>query len=129
MSIIRLHNESKFYNDSPVRREVFFRLNPGDRVGLIGKNGTGKTTLLKLILAQALLSGAYLIILDEPTNHLDVTSMQVMERALRHFPGAVLVVSHDRFFIDKIATRLRLFESNGKVREVSGNWSIFQASQ
>jgi ATP-binding cassette subfamily F protein 3 len=51
--------------------------------------------------------------LDEPTNHLDLLSTQVMERALGHFPGAVVVVSHDRFFIDKVATRLLVFTEDG----------------
>jgi ATPase subunit of ABC transporter with duplicated ATPase domains len=59
----------------------------------------------RVALAKSLLSGASVILLDEPTNHLDLTSTQVMERALAHFPGAVMVVSHDRFFIDKIANR------------------------
>jgi ATP-binding cassette subfamily F protein 3 len=79
-------------------------------------------------LAQCLLSGASVILLDEPTNHLDMTSTQVMERALAHFPGAVVVVSHDRFFIDKVATRLLVFEGKGRVRDVAGNWTIWQAS-
>jgi len=83
----------------------------------------------RVALAQCLLSGAGLILLDEPTNHLDLTSTQVMERALVHFPGAVVVVSHDRFFIDKVATRLLVFESEGEVREIAGNWTIWQASQ
>ena len=83
----------------------------------------------RVALAQCLLSGAGLILLDEPTNHLDLTSTQVMERALIHFPGAVVVVSHDRFFIDKVATRLLVFEDEGVVREVAGNWTIWQASQ
>jgi ATP-binding cassette subfamily F protein 3 len=78
-------------------------------------------------LAQCLLSGSSVIILDEPTNHLDMTSTQVMERALLHFPGAVVVVSHDRFFIDKIATRLLVFEGGGRVQEVAGNWTMWQA--
>ena len=52
MSVIRLHNISKRYDDKLVLRDVFFRLSRGDRVGLIGKNGTGKTTVLKLILGQ-----------------------------------------------------------------------------
>jgi ATPase subunit of ABC transporter with duplicated ATPase domains len=82
----------------------------------------------RVALAKSLLSGASVIILDEPTNHLDITSAQVMERALLHFPGAVVVVSHDRFFIDKVATRLLVFEGNGIVREVNGNWTIWQAS-
>jgi ATP-binding cassette subfamily F protein 3 len=78
----------------------------------------------RVALAQCLLSGASLIVLDEPTNHLDMTSAQVMERALVHFPGAVVVVSHDRFFIDKIATKLLVFEGEGRVREVVGNWTM-----
>ena len=83
----------------------------------------------RVALAQCLLSGAGAILLDEPTNHLDLTSTQVMERALIHFPGAVVVVSHDRFFIDKIATRLLVFEGAGRVGEIAGNWTIWQASQ
>ena len=82
----------------------------------------------RVALAKALLSGAALIILDEPTNHLDMTTTQVMERALRYFPGAVLVVSHDRFFIDKVATRLLVFEGQCAVSEVNGNWTIWRSS-
>ena len=82
----------------------------------------------RVALARSLLSGATVIVLDEPTNHLDVTSTQVMERALVCFPGAVVVVSHDRFFIDKVATRLLIFEGNGGIREFAGNWTIWQAS-
>jgi ATP-binding cassette subfamily F protein 3 len=59
----------------------------------------------RVAMAQCLLSGASVLVLDEPTNHLDLSSTQVMERALVHFPGAVIVVSHDRFFTDKIANR------------------------
>jgi len=63
----------------------------------------------RVAMAQCLLSGASVLVLDEPTNHLDVSSTQVMERALVHFPGAVIVVSHDRFFTDKIANRYLVF--------------------
>jgi ATP-binding cassette subfamily F protein 3 len=83
----------------------------------------------RVALAKCLLSGAALLVLDEPTNHLDMTSTQVMERALLHFPGAVVVASHDRFFIDKIATQLLIFEGQGHVRQVNGNWTIWQVSQ
>ena len=83
----------------------------------------------RVALAQCLLSGASAVLLDEPTNHLDLTSTQVMERALVHVPGAVVVVSHDRFFIDKIATRLLVFETGGVVREIAGNWTMWQASE
>ncbi len=82
----------------------------------------------RVALALCLLSGAGLLILDEPTNHLDLTSTQVMERALSHFPGAVIVVSHDRFFIDKVATRLLIFNNTPTPRMIEGNWTTMQAS-
>ncbi len=83
----------------------------------------------RVALAMCLLSGAPLIILDEPTNHLDLTSSQVMERALAHYPGGAIVVSHDRFFVDKVATRLLVFEEEStRLRLVTGNWSTWQAS-
>ncbi len=83
----------------------------------------------RVALAKCLLSGAPLLILDEPTNHLDMTSTQVMERALYNFPGAVIVASHDRFFIDKIATQLLVFEGQGRVRQLNANWTIWQAME
>ena len=69
----------------------------------------------RVAIAQCLLSGATTLLLDEPTNHLDVGSAQVMERALVKFPGAVLVVSHDRYFIDAVATRT-LVLADGEAR-------------
>ena len=67
--------------------------------------------------------------MDEPTNHLDMKSTQVMERALAHFPGAIVVVSHDRFFIDKVANRLIVFEGNGRVELANANWTMWAAAQ
>lgn len=67
----------------------------------------------RVAMAQCLLSGASVLILDEPTNHLDLASTQVMERALAHFPGAVIVVSHDRFFTEKVANRALVFGTEG----------------
>ncbi|NKB65969.1 MAG: ATP-binding cassette domain-containing protein [Candidatus Latescibacteria bacterium] len=84
----------------------------------------------RVALAVCLFSGASVIVLDEPTNHLDMTSTQVMERALLHFPGAVVVVSHDRFFIDKVATRLLVFaDEEGETQLYEGNWTMWQAAQ
>jgi ATP-binding cassette subfamily F protein 3 len=80
-------------------------------------------------LAVCLLSGAGVLLADEPTNHLDLTSTQVMERALLHFPGAVIVVSHDRFFLDKVANRLLVFEGDGRVRHIEGNWTTWNAQR
>ncbi|TYP76563.1 ABC-F family ATP-binding cassette domain-containing protein [Paenibacillus methanolicus] len=73
----------------------------------------------RVALAKCLLSGAAVIILDEPTNHLDLASIQVMEQALIHFPGAVVTVSHDRFFIDKIGTKMLQFDPGQGVSEQS----------
>lgn len=73
--------------------------------------------MARVALAKCLLSGAAVIILDEPTNHLDLMSIQVMEQALIHFPGAVVTVSHDRFFIDKIATKMLTFDHNLGISE------------
>ncbi len=83
----------------------------------------------RVALAKCLLSGAQTLILDEPTNHLDLTSTQVMERALVNFPGAVVVVSHDRFFLDKVATRLLVFEPGGRTEEFNGNWTMWQTAR
>ena len=82
----------------------------------------------RVALARCLLSGAAVLILDEPTNHLDLASTQVMEQALVHFPGSVIVVSHDRFFLDKVATRLVVFDGDKPLREITGNWSTLQAT-
>jgi energy-dependent translational throttle protein EttA len=78
----------------------------------------------RVAIASCLLSGASVIVLDEPTNHLDLASAQVMERALIHFPGAVVVVSHDRFFIDKVADRLLTFDGAGGVLESAATGAL-----
>jgi ATP-binding cassette subfamily F protein 3 len=104
---------------------ALLRFAEGDLTRRIGELSGGQRA--RVALAGALLSGAAVLVLDEPTNHLDVASIQVMERALVHFPGAVVVVSHDRFFIDKVATRLLVFDGDGRTREISGNWTTWQA--
>ena len=83
----------------------------------------------RVALAQCLRSGASVIALDEPTNHLNLTSIHVKERDLLYFPGGVVGVCHDCFFVDKVATRLLVFEGKGQVLDVQGNWTIWQHSQ
>ena len=210
--VCSVRNVGKAYGDEQVLRDVSFELHKRERLAVLGPNGCGKTTLLRVLtggappdsgsvtwgvrnqvefayynqileeldpsdtvthavnvtgmalraprkavnrfltlmqfsemdlrqrlgtlsggqkarvaLAKCLLSGAPVIVLDEPTNHLDLTSTQVMERALVQFPGAAVVVSHDRFFIDKVATRMLVFEGEGRTRVVSGNWTRLQS--
>ncbi len=90
---------------------AMFRFSEADRRQRIGTLSGGQRA--RVAMAQCLLSGASVLLLDEPTNHLDVTSTQVMERALVRFPGAVVVVSHDRFFISKVTNRHILFGAEG----------------
>jgi len=109
-----------------------FRFSESDLNQKIGTLSGGQRA--RVALAQCLLSGAPVILLDEPTNHLDLTSTQVMERALLHFPGAIVVVSHDRFFIDKIATRLLVFQEKGwnsskLISVITGNYTLWKMNQ
>ena len=81
----------------------------------------------RVALAKCLLSGCNTIILDEPTNHLDITSIQSIECALVNFPGTVIFVSHDTFFIDKTATRILVYKS-GTFENYAGNISMYNAN-
>ena len=69
------------------------------------------------------------LILDEPTNDLDIVSMNVLEEFLIYFPGCVLVVSHDRYFMDKIIDHLFVFEGEGKIKDYNGNYREYQAQK
>ncbi|EOT27372.1 hypothetical protein C805_01480 [Eubacterium sp. 14-2] len=185
--VLSVEHLAKSYPGQRLFKDLFFELKRGERVALIGDNGTGKTTILKIInemveadqgtvklgtnvhigyydqehqvlhpektlveeisdaypdltnteirnvlaaflftgdevfkriselsggergrvsLAKLMLSEANFLILDEPTNHLDITSKEILEQALNHYTGTVLFVSHDRYFINKTATRI-----------------------
>jgi len=77
-------------------------------------------------LARLLKEGGNLILLDEPTNDLDVETLQALETALLGFPGCVVVVSHDRWFLDRIATHMLAFEGDGKVTFFDGNYQLYE---
>ena len=80
----------------------------------------------RLLLARLLLQDANLLILDEPTNDLDLLTLQVLESALADFGGCVLVVTHDRFFLDKVATGLLVFEGDGVVHRHEGGYDLYR---
>ncbi len=78
-------------------------------------------------LAKTLTQGANVILLDEPTNDLDVNTLRALEEALADFAGSAIVVSHDRWFLDRIATHILAFEGDSQARLFLGNWSDYEA--
>lgn len=79
----------------------------------------------RLLLAKILCRGGNVLILDEPTNDLDLQTLRVLEEALVDFPGCVLTVSHDRWFLDRVCDRIIAFEGNGRVHVNEGNYSYY----
>ncbi len=102
------------------------------RFNFIGQDQQKKVELLsggernRLHLARMLKSGANVLLLDEPTNDLDVNTMRALEDGLENFAGSVLVVSHDRWFLDRIATHMLAFEDEGQVTFFDGNYSEYE---
>ncbi len=206
------HVTKAFGNQPPLLNDASFSVPPGAVVGIIGPNGTGKTTLFRMImgldkpdsgeirigstvqlsyidqnrdelvdsrtvyeeitdgqenlmvggksingrayvskfnfrgpsqqklvgqlsggernrvhLAKLLRRGGNLILLDEPTNDLDVNTMRVLENAIRDFTGCAMVISHDRYFLDRICTHLLLFEGDGRLVWFPGNFADYEA--
>jgi sulfate-transporting ATPase len=77
-------------------------------------------------LGKMLRTGGNVILLDEPTNDLDVDTLRALEEALLAFPGCAVVISHDRWFLDRICTHLLAFEGNSQVRFFEGNWTEYE---
>jgi ATP-binding cassette subfamily F protein uup len=80
----------------------------------------------RLLLARVFLEGANVVVLDEPTNDLDIVTLNVLESLLMQFRGSVLLVTHDRYFLDKVATSILAFEGGGKVVRYEGNFSTYR---
>jgi ATP-binding cassette subfamily F protein uup len=78
-----------------------------------------------LLLARILKNGGNFIILDEPTNDLDLATLRVLEEALISFPGVIVVVSHDRYFLNRVCTAILAFEGNGQVAYSEGNYDYY----
>ena len=211
--IIEFHNVSKSFKDKPILDGFEYTFKKGERIGVIGKNGTGKSTFLNLLtqnlqpdsgkivigetvkigyytqggitakpgqkvidiikefgdyiplakgrqisaqqllerflfdrkkqydfveklsggeqkrlyLCTVLIQNPNVLILDEPTNDLDIVTLNVLEDFLMDFPGVLLVVSHDRYFMDKIVDHLFVFRGDAVVDDFPGNYSDFRA--
>ncbi|MCT4628380.1 ABC-F family ATP-binding cassette domain-containing protein [Winogradskyella sp.] len=211
--IIEFHNVSKAFKDKKILDGFDYTFKKGERIGIIGKNGTGKSSFLNLLteslqpdggkivigetvkigyytqggiavkpeqkvidviraygdyiplakgrqisaqqllerflfdrkkqydfveklsggeqkrlyLCTVLIQNPNVLILDEPTNDLDIVTLNVLESFLMDFPGVLLVVSHDRYFMDKIVDHLFVFRGNGVVDDFPGNYSDFRA--
>ncbi len=215
--VLDAHGISKSFGDRAVFRGVDFKLQRGERVGIVGPNGAGKTTFLRvllgelapdggevvsgkrtkvayhdqqrasldpeqtvyeaaggsppgktgedfvelsgrkvalrdylddllfpvtmqrmqvkalsggernrLLLATLFLEGANVLVLDEPTNDLDLVTLNALERLLLDFDGSVLLVTHDRYFLDKVATAILAFEGDGRVVRYPGNYEMYR---
>jgi len=211
--ILELHKISKSFPDKPLLKQFEYTFTKGERVGIIGKNGTGKSTFLnilaglekpdagkvvvgdtikfgyytqkgitikqgqkvidvirefgdyiplkkgrqisaqqllerflfdrkkqydfveklsggerkRLYLCTVLIQNPNFLILDEPTNDLDIVTLNVLENFLLDFPGCLLVVSHDRYFMDKIVDHLFVFRGDAVIEDFPGNYSDFRA--
>lgn len=210
--VMDIFDISKAYGDKKLFAHFNYKMAPGEKIGIIGKNGTGKTTLLnvlsgeippdnghieygstlniayykqsefpykpgervidaitkiaeavdlgknkvysasqflshflfpvkrqqdyiyklsggekrRLYLCSILIQKPNFLILDEPTNDLDIISLQVLEEYLMHFQGVVVIVSHDRYFMDKIVDHTLVFHGDGKLSDFPGNYSVYR---
>ncbi|HEX4111038.1 MAG TPA: ATP-binding cassette domain-containing protein, partial [Stellaceae bacterium] len=104
-----------------------FNFRGADQQKKVGQLSGGERN--RVHLAKMLKSGANVILLDEPTNDLDVDTLRALEEALLEFPGCAVVVTHDRWFLDRIATHILAFEGDSKVEWFEGNYADYEADR
>lgn len=100
-----------------------FLFEPSVQYNLIGNLSGGERR--RLYLLKQLIVSPNVLLLDEPTNDLDIPTLQVLEDFLDSWPGCVIAVSHDRYFLDRVVDHVFVFEDNGHIREYPGNYSVY----
>ncbi len=112
-----------------------FQMPSRSYVGRFNFKGSDQQKLIKTLsggernrvhLAKLLRTGGNVLLLDEPTNDLDVETLRALEEALLNFPGCALVISHDRWFLDRIATHILAFQDNQKIDCFTGNFTDYE---
>jgi len=104
-----------------------FNFKGGDQQKKVGQLSGGERN--RVHLAKMLKSGANLLLLDEPTNDLDVETLRALENALEDFAGCAMIISHDRWFLDRIATHMLAFEGDSHVEWFEGNYQDYEADR
>jgi len=123
---VAAQNDHVFLEDGPVHVRTFLRMMLlDDRVAAARVADLSGGERNRVQLARLLREGGNLLVLDEPTNDLDLMTLSALEEALAAFPGCALVVSHDRWFLDRVATSILAFEGDGRVTKYAGNYSDY----
>src|SRR5207237_2425952 len=105
----------------------WFNFRGGDQQKPVGRLSGGERN--RVHLAKLLKSGGNVLLLDEPTNDLDVDTLRALEEALLDFAGCAVVISHDRWFLDRIATHMIAFEGESRVVWFEGNYADYEADR
>lgn len=102
----------------------YFLFSPEEQHNYVYKLSGGEKR--KLYLCTVLMRNPNFLVLDEPTNDLDIQTLQVLEEYLQDFPGCVIIVSHDRYFMDKVVDHLLVFKGNGEIQDFPGNYTQYR---
>jgi ATPase subunit of ABC transporter with duplicated ATPase domains len=115
------------YTTSSRGYAAHFNFKGADQQKLVGQLSGGERN--RVHLAKVLRSGGNLLLLDEPTNDLDVETLRALEQALLDFPGCAVVISHDRWFLDRVATHILAFEGESQAVWFEGNYADYLADR
>ena len=105
----------------------YFLFSPEQQHNYVYKLSGGEKR--KLYLCTVLMKNPNFLVLDEPTNDLDIQTLQILEEYLQDFPGCVIVVSHDRYFMDKVVDHLLVFKGDGEIQDFPGNYTQYRDYQ